>query len=190
MSRRVTIFALASMLLVSCAASSGPVVIPSEELPFRVQRSPSIEPTGEAQNRVTLGLARLGRVFPVQRRVPSAATTAEAVMRALLDGPTTRERARRITTAIPTGTRLLDVTVRDRLADVNLSREFQAPAAHDEIVLRVAQVVFTLIALPHVSQATFRIDGEPVDVVTASGTTVHRPVTWEDYASIGPRPGS
>ena len=90
-------------------------------------------------------------------------------MIALLDGPTSRETERAISSEIPPQTRLLQVRVVDSVAEVNLSREFQTAGSSESVLLRVAQVVRTLTSTKGVSSVRFLIDGESVGVPTDSG---------------------
>jgi hypothetical protein len=181
---------LAALILVTsagCGRESEPVEIPSAELPFSLARVPEPSPSPAKEETFTVFFVLDGRLEPVTREAPGDVTRAEAVMRALLDGPTSDEIAGGITSEIPTETSLLEVNVFDLVADVDLSAEFQGPASTDAILLRVAQVVWTLVRVPEVTAVRFVIDGEPVSVVTDAGTAVDRPVTAPDYAAVAPR---
>lgn len=87
---------------------------------------------------------------------------AAAALRAVLDGPNGRELAAGLTTAVPPDTRLLDLTIADGLARVDLSGRFRegegAPATRE----RLAQVVYTLTQFPTVQRVRVRIDGHTV----------------------------
>lgn len=186
------LFAIGVLLAsVSCAPGpSEPVAVPSAEIPFRVSRK--VEPIRPPERNVTLTLAmvRHGKLVLVTRELSVRLGNAESALRALIEGPTERERERDIATEIPEDTLLLSVTVVDHVADVNLSREFQTPAPSGSILLRVAQVVRTATALKGVTAIRFSIDGEPVSVVTDTGRSVDRPVSPLDYASVVAKPAS
>lgn len=170
----------------SCGGQSGPAEIPPEDLPFSLSRTLEPSPSPAVEEPFTIFFVREGMLAPVTRDAPSDLTPVEATMRALLDGPTPDELAGGITSEIPPQTSLLEVQVFDLVADVDLSAEFQSPASTDAILLRVAQVVWTLVRLPEVTAVRFVIDGEPVSVVTDDGTAVERPVTAPDYAAVAP----
>jgi spore germination protein GerM len=178
--------ALALATSASCGGQSGPAEIPAEDLPFSLSRTPEPSPSPAEEEPFTIFFVVEGKLAPVTREAPSDLTPVEATMRALLDGPTPDELARGITSEIPPQTSLLEVQVFDLVADVDLSAEFQSPASTDAILLRVAQVVWTLVRLPEVTAVRFVIDGEPVSVVTDDGTAVERPVTAPDYAAVAP----
>lgn len=184
--RRPLAAAVLVALLASCGTPTGPVAIPTDELPFPLQRSLD-PPAGSTPRAAVVTFVRRGRLVEVRRSVPGALSPGEAAMRALLAGPTAQERGRGIRTEIPPQTRLLDMLVVGQIAEVDLSGEFQSAAPSDSIVMRVAQVVWTLVRLPDVAAVRFLIDGVPVSTLTARGEVVDRPVTAADYASLSPR---
>jgi hypothetical protein len=171
---------------VGCARSAGPSEIPPNDLPFSLARTAEPSPSPGGSEPFTIFFVLAGRLAPVSREAPSHLNPAEAVMRALLEGPNSDELARGVITEIPPNTGLLEVDVFNLVADVDLSAEFQGPASQDAILLREAQVVWTLVRLPEVTAVRFLIDGEPVSVATDNGTAVDRPVTSPDYATVAP----
>lgn len=104
----------------------------------------------------------------------------EAAMRELLAAPTPRDRAARLLTTIPDGTKLLDLRIKDDLATVDLSDSFQSGGGSLSMTLRVAQVVATLTAISGVELVAFRIDGEPVEAVGGEGMIVDPPRSRTD----------
>ena len=121
---------------------------------------------GEVVNEPTL--------VPVLRTVPRSAATATAAMKALLAGPSAKERApgRPIETLIPAGTKLLGIEISGGLATVDLSAEFASMSPDDAWDLgsyslhgRVAQVVYTLTQFTTVDRVNFKLDGKPVKVL-------------------------
>ena len=100
-----------------------------------------------------------GQLVPVARTVSAEEEPVAAAVQALLRGPTKKEKSEAIDTVIPAGTRLLSAKVFESLAQVELSEEFVGgrvgapPPAEDEAEYqtRLAQVVFTVTAVPGVS---------------------------------------
>ncbi len=88
--------------------------------------------------------------------------------------------------AIPDGTRLLGVTIKDRIATVDLSREFESGGGSASAFTRLAQVVYTLTQFPTVEQVLFRIEGEPVTTFSSEGIVLVGPVDRADYRDILP----
>jgi hypothetical protein len=175
-----------AVITVACRQPSGPVEIPPGDIPFAVARSePSPSPIAEGTD-VTGYLVLDGRLHPVTREILGFLPPEEAAMQAVLGGPTTAERAQGIGTKIPFQTSLLQVRVVDSVAEVDLSAEYQGPASPNDIVIRVAQVVWTLALLPDVTAVRFSIDGSRINVVTDRGPPVDRPVTALDYSEVAP----
>ena len=80
---------------------------------------------GEVVNEPTL--------VPVLRTVPRSTATATAAMKALLAGPSAKERAAKwqIKTLIPAGSKLLGIEISGGLATVDLSAEFASLSPDD-----------------------------------------------------------
>jgi germination protein M len=119
-----------------------------------------------------------GKVWPAAREVEPTVAVAESALEELLAGPTDQEsQDLGYTTAIPEGTDLLEVTVDDGVANVELSAELP-----DE---PLAQVVYTLTQFATVESVD--IQGNTVtrsdfeDVTPA--ILVESPLTFEDVTS-------
>ena len=76
--------------------------------------------TTPAQSSVAVYFLRDGKVSPVRRTVAATPAVARAAMTALLQGPTEEESTDGLSSAIPVGTRLLDLAVADGIATVDL----------------------------------------------------------------------
>jgi germination protein M len=129
-------------------------------------------------------------LVPVLRTVPESPAKAAAAMRALLAGPSAKERAAepQIVTLIPAGSRLLGIEISGRLATVDLSAEFASLSARDAWDLgvfslrgRLAQVVYTLTQFTTVDRVNFTIEGKPVEVFTSEEIVLDKPVTRATY---------
>lgn len=182
--RRALVILLAAT---ACGLPSEPVEIPPGEIPFPITR---VEATGSPtvdDVRFEVSFVRRGRIIAVRREVRSALRRDQIAVRTLLAGPTPREIQRGITTAIPPATRLLGIEVIEGVAELDLSREFQAAAASRGFLLRVAQVVTTLTGLERITAVRFSIDGEIARVPVERGQPVNRPVTAADYARLARR---
>jgi hypothetical protein len=146
---------------------------------------------GEVVNEPTL--------VPVLRTVPRSTATATAAMKALLAGPSAKERAPKwpIKTLIPAGSKLLGIEISGGLATVDLSAEFASLSPDDvwdggsySLHGRVAQVVYTLTQFTTVDRVNFKLDGKPVKVLSGmpdpvSGASeaiaMDKPVTRATY---------
>jgi spore germination protein GerM len=185
--RRLALVLVVVAAAAACSRQAGPVEIDPADLPFSLARSPSPSPTARPGHSFTAYFVQDGRLVPVTRPSFGVASPTVAV-RALVVGPTLDERQTGLASFVPSRTTVLEVSVFDQIAQVDLSSEFQGPATPEAILLRVAQVVWTLVGRPGITAVRFAIEGEPVSVPTDRGTPIDRPVTAPDYASVAPDP--
>jgi germination protein M len=144
---------------------------------------------GEASTpttRVTVYFVRGEHVGAAGRDVPRSGREASAAVRALLDGPTDEEEDAGLHSEIPDGTKLHGMSVRNDVATVNLSREFEAGGGSASMLVRVAQVVYTLTQLAAVNRVRFEIDGEPREAIGGEGVLVDPPVGRGDFEDQTP----
>ena len=122
-------------------------------------------------------------LVPVLRVVPKTAAVATAAMDQLLAGPTSAEAGdRTVTTAVPGGTDLLGLTIKDGVATVDMSTEFDSGGGTASMQYRLAQVVFTLTQFPTVKSVLFQVEGKTVTVFGSEGIALDGPQARDDYA--------
>ena len=109
-------------------------------------------------------------------------TPAEA-MRALFEGPNSEELQRRLRTAIPPGTRLLDVAQDGDELIVSVSSELQQLTG-EALIDGVAQIVLTASEITSVSAVSIAIDGVPQHWPSASGELQSEPLTRYDFPGL------
>jgi spore germination protein GerM len=124
----------------------------------------------------------------VARTLPYTKAVARAALEALLAGPTKSEQATwpAISTAIPRDTRLLGITVKDGVARVDLSREFESGGGTFSMTARLAQVVYTLEQFPTIDAVEFYIEGKRVTVFSSEGVILDGPQRLEDFDDLVP----
>jgi germination protein M len=122
-------------------------------------------------------------LVPVLREIPRTPAVGAAAMRELLEGPNEAELSARpaMYSVVPEGTRFLGLRIDDRIATVNLSREFEQGGGSASVLGRLAQVVYTLTQFPTVDGVRFELDGEPVRVFGGEGVVLDAPVDRSDY---------
>jgi germination protein M len=120
---------------------------------------------------------------PVLREIPHTPAVGSAAMSELLKGPNDDEMGARpaMYTAIPDGTRFLGLTIKDGVATVDLSREFESGGGSASVIGRLAQVVYTLTQFPTVKGVKFELDGEPVGAFSGEGVILEDAVDRDDY---------
>jgi hypothetical protein len=109
-----------------------------------------------------------------QVRRPGAA--AEDAVRALLAGPTRKEKAAGFRTYVPAQTRLRDLTIDGGLATVDLSARFAAHQSDERMLASVTQLVRTLSPFSDVDRVAVLVEGKPVPR-TIEGVALRRPLT-------------
>src|SRR4051812_3903325 len=146
------------------------------------------EQTGSKPNQLALEVwfSRDNGLVAVRRTHPPTQLVATAAMTALLHGPTADERSAGLTSAVPDGTRLLGIAIRDGLATVDLTSEYQSGGGALSMQTRLGQVVYTLTQFPTVQKVRFRLDGSPVNVFSSEGIVLDHPVGRSDYADLLP----
>ena len=140
--------------------------------------SPTLTPTAQT-TLVSVYFLRDGKIAAAHRTVPVSASVESAAISALLNGPTTIELATGMVSNLPSGARLLGLTLDTSqpagLATVNFSREFES-AAGASMAGRLAQVVFTLTHFNGIQKVRFEVEG-----VIGEG-----PVSRADYEQQAP----
>ncbi len=126
----------------------------------------------------------------VERTVPKVPRIGTEALRSLLAGPTATEVTGGLTTAIPVGTRLLDLAISDGTATVDLSRAFESGGGTLGLTLRLAQVACTLDQFESVARVRFALEGELLSVFSGDGIVVDRPVSCASYRTYLSEPGN
>ncbi|MGB2954109.1 MAG: GerMN domain-containing protein [Gaiellaceae bacterium] len=130
--------------------------------------------------------ARGGRLAPELRTHATTRRVATSALEALLAGPTRAERSSGITTAVPAGTRLLGISIKNGVAIADLTSEYQSGGGSLSMQVRLGQVVYTLTQFPTVKKVRFQLDGAPVNVFSSEGIVLAHPVGRSDYEGLSP----
>jgi hypothetical protein len=88
---------------------------------------------------------------------------------------------------VPEDTELLDLSIANSIASVDLSRDFEnteVGTAADG--LQIAQVVYTLTQFPSVKKVRFLLDGEEVVILGGHGIEIDGPQSRKDWESSLP----
>ncbi len=125
----------------------------------------------------------IGQPRTLQSVARDVGDTPTDAMRALFKGPNSDEMQALLRSAIPAGTRLLDVTKDGGLLVVNLSSEMQQLTG-EALIDGVAQIVLTASDLTGVSAVSIAIDGVPQQWPSASGELQSEPLTRYDFPAL------
>ncbi|MBI4260818.1 MAG: GerMN domain-containing protein [Actinobacteria bacterium] len=150
---------------------------------------PTTQPTGSPSGETMtfeVWLSRDEALFMTRRTVAYDPGIGRASIEALLAGPTARESATNVGTAIPAGTRFLGLSIDGGVATVDLSGAYESGGGSFSMAMRLAQVVYTLTQFDSIDAVSFRLDGRPVDVFSGEGLVLDHPVGRDDYADLFP----
>lgn len=125
-------------------------------------------------------------LVPTLRVVPKSSGVARAAMEALLDSATIRDAYRDISSAIPAGTRLLSISIRNGVATVDLSREFESGGGSASALNRLGQVVYTLTQFSTVRAVLFQVEGRTVTTFGSEGIVLDGPQARSDLVDLLP----
>ena len=197
----VLMMVMAAALVAACGGSGGGAS-PTPAVTVTVTETPSASPsattpptaTPSAMTTLSLYFLRGEELGVAERRVPSTTKPATAATEALLAGPTEAERAAGLTSAVPSGTRLLGLSIDGTTARVDLSAQFAAGGGSLSMQARVAQVVYTLTQFKTVQSVTFMLEGDAVDALGGEGLILDAGQTRADWRGFEPaifveRPG-
>ncbi len=125
----------------------------------------------------------IGQARTLQSVARDVGDTPADVMRALFEGPNTTELQALMRSAIPPGTRLIDVTQDESELVVNVSNELQQLTG-EALIDGVAQIVLTASEIASVSAVSIAIDGVPQQWPSASGELQSEPLTRYDFPGL------
>jgi hypothetical protein len=125
----------------------------------------------------------LGQPRRLQSVARDVGDTAIGAMRALFEGPNTEELQALLRSAIPTGTRLLDISQQGSQLLVNVSSELQQLTG-EALIDGVAQIVMTASEITGVSAVTIVIDGVPQQWPAGNGELQSAPLTRYDFPGM------
>lgn len=149
--------------------------------PFRdafTRASPA--PTGAG--RVLVYLVRDGVLVAVPRRVP-APPTAQAVLQAVLSGPTARERDAGLTSSAPLEAEVTAAGLAG-VVEVDIPAGDTATAVRSDEIVGYGQLVLSLTSLRGVTGVRFVRDGSALSVPRGDGQLTTTVLTRQDYRSL------
>ncbi|RMF20471.1 MAG: spore germination protein [Cyanobacteria bacterium J083] len=84
-------------------------------------------------------------------------------------------------TAIPQGTRLLDIKVEKNNVYINLSKEFTEGGGSASMISRLAQIVYTATSLDPDTQVWLQVEGKPLEYLGGEGLEVQQPMNRSNF---------
>jgi germination protein M len=157
----------------STSPSSGPAGSPSPSTP--------VETMVIRAYYILEGDVGVEGLVPTLRVVPKTAGVARAAMEALLDSDKVRDTYPQIATAIPAGTKLLGISIKNGVATVDLSRDFESGGGSASAFYRLGQVAYTLTQFSTVRSVLFQVEGETVTTFGPEGIVLEGPQARRDF---------
>jgi len=125
----------------------------------------------------------IGQPRTLQSVARDVGDTPDSAIRTLFEGPNTAELQALLRSAIPPGTRVLDVSRNGGVLTVNLSSELQQLTG-EALIDGVAEIVLTGTGITGVSAVAIEIDGVPQQWPSASGELQSEPLTRYDFPGL------
>lgn len=150
-----------------------------------VTTTTSTTPAGETMT-IRVYFSRDEKICAASRVIPKTQQVGAAAMKALLEGPTEIEKEAGMGSCIPKGTTFLGLDIKDGIATVDLSKEYSSGGGSLSMMMRLAEVVFTLTQFPTVEGVNFKLDGKPIDVLGGEGIIIDHPMSRADYEDMSP----
>jgi hypothetical protein len=156
---------------------------------------PSSSPGAAATTAVRPYFLRGEKLGVAERQVPHTPAVAAAALTALCEGPAAAEQSAGLSSAVPSGTQLLGVSIKDGVATVDLSGDFAEGGGSLSMQARVAQVVYTVTQFESVTSVDLRMDGKPLASLGGEGLILEPGQTRADWSDFEPvifveRPGA
>jgi germination protein M len=190
--KRIAFAVLALMLAVSaCGEQGGDSLGPtsSEETLPAAASSPSLEDETTGAETFTYEVwfgGPEGFLFVLKRSAKAERVMERAALESLLAGPSEIEAAAGVFTAVPDGAELLSLDIKDGIATVDLSSEYEQGSGSWAESLRLAQVVYSLTQFETVEGVSFRLEGEPVELFGGHGLILDEPKARQDFRDFLP----
>jgi spore germination protein GerM len=198
MSRRVLVLALGlygAAALAGCGvpSDSAPRALPGDAVPAELLASDPVSTT----TTVPVGTSTRVRIYLVGgggasehlvavERLVQAPPTVERVLSALIRGPNREEAGRGLRSAILPGTILNSALVESNIAIVDLVKSAIAVNSSTDLILALAQMVYSATELQGVGGVRFTLDGDRAKVPTGTGIQSETPVSRASYAAYAP----
>ncbi|MEW6522941.1 MAG: GerMN domain-containing protein [Bacillota bacterium] len=166
MKRLVLWIFLFSLVVLTTGCSLMAALKPAPVEPPPASQPPPTQPTApQVKEQVTLYFAGpdADKVMPEVREVVVEGTLAETIVNELINGPTVAGLGR----TIPAEARLLELTIEDKVAYVNFSRELQTKhwGGSTGDIMTIYSVVTSLTAWEDIESVQFLLEGKKEEAI-------------------------
>ena len=124
------------------------------------------------------------RLAPQTRTVPFTPAIGKTALMNLLAGPSSAERDGGANTAVPSKVRVNSLSIKDRVATVDLGGQFVTGGGSQSMYLRLGQVVYTLTQFPTVDRVQLKVDGKLLTSLGGEGLLLKQPASRADWEKL------
>jgi len=119
----------------------------------------------------------------VDRNVYYKNTPLTETINSLLKGPSQNEKNKEVITNIPGNTKLLSIYIKENIAFVNFSKEFEYNSYGKEAALaQIKQIVYTATEFPNIKSVQILIDGKVKKYMGGEGILIDKPYSRSDFS--------
>ena len=116
------------------------------------------------------------------RTMPKSDSPLSDTIKALLAGPTVNEKAKNCMTLIPSGTKLLSANVKNGIATLNFSEEFEYnPVGVEGYIGQLMQIVYTATSFSTVNSVQFIVEGQREEYLGSEGEWIGSPLSRSSF---------
>jgi germination protein M len=118
----------------------------------------------------------------VTRQLPKSDSPLSDAIKALLSGPTAGEKTKKCMSLIPAGTKLLGANVKNGIATLNFSEEFEYnPVGVEGYMGQLMQIVYTATSFSTVNSVQFIVEGQREEYLGSEGEWIGSPLSRSTF---------
>lgn len=101
----------------------------------------------------------------------------------LLEGPNNIDKSNNLISSVPENTRLISAWVKDDVAYLNFSRDFEYnPFGKESSILQLKQIVYTATEFNNIKAVQFLIEGNKKEYLGGEGIFINKPISRDDFS--------
>lgn len=123
------------------------------------------------------------KLIKVKREINYIDMPLTETLKTLLKGPNNDEKSNSIITNIPENTKLISVTIKNNIAYINLTKEFEYNRfGKDATINQLKQIVYTTTEFENIKAVQFLIEGKVKTYLGGEGITINKPINRNDLS--------
>ena len=175
-----------SLVLIGAAQITALWALTKLILPTSIIKSPAVEEVQPAKFSPQIYQLEIvdNRIRLTPKAVRTAATSPELALTEAFEELLVQTAVSKLTTTIPTQTRLLDLHLNDDGIHIDLSQEFAEGGGSSSMIYRVAQVIYTATSIDSQTPVFLSVAGQPLNddyPLGGEGLTLDYPMTRQQF---------